>query len=413
MEGSFFIVSTGSELTTGRSTDTNGPFLSRSLADAGFSVAGLAVLPDDPERLLGGLERFLSLPDTVGVIMTGGLGPTMDDHTVDMLAKLTGRGVVEEPEALRRLSVLVNRRPGRLSMESARRQVRTLEGATVLKNERGLAPGMLVERGDKVIAAMPGVPREMEPMFADRLLPELLRLFAPNGKARRTFYVYGLGESQFESRFVKLAGFSEKPSDFDWGVSAGEGRIHVFLESEREEFVANLHGQARGEFGDRFLERTVESELHDLCLDRGITLGAAESCTGGLIGRILTDRPGSSGYFTGSLVTYSNEAKMNVLGVEEGLLARHGAVSEECARAMARGALSALKADWAVSVTGVAGPDGGSEEKPVGTVFVAGAGAKGEAFCERLFMPLDRDRIRSYAANMALFLLFLRISRDE
>jgi nicotinamide-nucleotide amidase len=357
--------------------------------------------------------------------MTGGLGPTDDDLTVDVLATLAGTQALDDPDHLRKLETLARRYPARIRLETTRRQVRVVEGSQVLRNERGLAPGMLVQiattgGATKPVAAMPGVPQEMELMFLQDLLPALETLYPESGRARRVFYIYNMGESTFQARFFGISGRGAKdvkplvdvaslPPDFRWGVTAAAGHLKVFLECDDAAIIARLEDLARTEMAAQYLPEIVDLLIHESCSRSGLRLGAAESCTGGLIGKILTDRPGSSTYFLGSLVTYANEAKVELLGVPQEILAKHGAVSEECARAMAMGAQLRLGADFAVAVTGIAGPEGGSAAKPVGTVFVGCArrgGTENDARVYALNIPLDRDRVRQYSAQMALFYLY-------
>ena len=422
MSHSFLILSTGSELTSGRSIDGNGPFLASTLSEIGYDIYGKAILPDDPESLQREIGRWMQL-DLAGIIMTGGLGPTADDHTLDVAAELTGRAIVDDEKSLRRLEMIAARSRGRISVENARRQVRTLEGATVLKNDAGLAPGFLVEYGDEnrnprpVLVAMPGVPQEMTAMFEKYTLPALRERFATKERARRVFYVYGIGESTFQQRFFgrkrprpddepPLVNQSDLSPDFRWGITAGEGRNKVFFDSYDQAEIDRLYEIALGEYPERLMDDTVEGMLHGLCTQRGFTIGAAESCTGGLAGKLLTDRPGSSAYFLGSLACYHNDVKEKVLGVPAATLEAHGAVSRETAAAMATGALDALGCDFAVSITGVAGPGGGTPEKPVGLVYSGVAGRGREPTTFETNLPLDRDRIRRYSANMALFFLY-------
>lgn len=429
MSHSFFILSTGSELTSGRSIDGNGPFLAATLSELGYDIYGTGILPDDPVALKTEIAHLME-KDLAGIVMTGGLGPTADDHTLDVVAELTGRQVIEDPKALRKLEVLATRSRGRLKTEEARRQVRSLEGATVLTNEHGLAPGLLVEygaaAGDRpapVLVAMPGVPQEMSAMFTRFALPALRERFPARERARRVFYVYGVGESTFQSRFFggkrrrendppPLAEAGTLSGDFRWGITAGEGRNKVFFDSYDSDEIDRLYDLARGEYADQLTDDIVENLLHEICLERELTIGAAESCTGGLVGKLLTDRPGSSGYFLGSIVCYANSAKEKLLGVPAETLATHGAVSPETAAAMATGARAALGCDFAVSVTGIAGPGGGTPEKPVGLIYMGVAGRDSAPATYVTNLPLDRDRLRRYGANMALFFLLNYIRSD-
>lgn len=412
---SFYILSTGTELTTGRSRDSNGPWIASRLSEAGLSVRAMVTLPDDPSELEKEIRAMLKA-GAQGIIMTGGLGPTADDHTVDVIAALAKSPVVEDKAALQKLEAAARRLPGRLKLESARRQVRIVEGAQVLANEKGLAPGMMVDLPEfqtdgvvPLLAAMPGVPSEMTHMFESFLFPEICRRFTAHNRGRLVFYVYGMGESQVQS---KLFGDSKEPrtlaaepADFVWGITAHPGYAKVFFETADAAYLEHVSAAADQVFGEARLSGPAEELLHALCLERSITLSFAESCTGGLASRIVTDKAGSSEFFRGAAVVYANEAKQKLVGVPTEILEKHGAVSTECALAMARGAAAAFGTDAAMSITGIAGPGGGTPAKPVGTVYCA-VFFRGREQSVQWMLPFDRERIREYAARAALFQLY-------
>lgn len=423
MRPAVYVLSTGTELSTGRSIDTNAPFIARMLAERGFAVAGLGTLPDDYDILKKEIIHILERPDVEVAVMTGGLGPTDDDLTVDVLAEIAGTEPVEDPDHLRKLEILAKRFSRRLTLESTRRQVRVVQGARTLRNERGLAPGMALEVNiggrTKIVAAMPGVPQEMEQMMSTDLVPFLEERYPDSERGRAVFYVYNMGESEFQARFFGTGRDAGRlpvkpiftpdalPEDFRWGITAGAGHLKVFFEARSARAIAEMvEDTVVPELPHQVCFAPVEDMLHEYCLAQNVTVAAAESCTGGLIGKILTDRPGSSGYFLGSLATYANAAKQKVLGVPESILVEHGAVSKECAVAMAEGVRRITGADYSVAVTGIAGPDGGSDAKPVGTVYIACAGKDGESIVDHLLIPLDRDRMRNYTARIALFDLY-------
>ncbi len=410
---SFVVLSTGTELSSGRTQDTNAPWIAGVLARNGFSVQGFATLPDDPRELAEGIAYFLSRSE-YGVIMTGGLGPTDDDYTVDVLSGLAGKPPVEDPTAARKLEILMKRFPGRFQSESARRQIRVVEGSHALRNDNGMAPGMIVPVRGKIVAAMPGVPQEMKRMLDEELLAELKRRFPPKTHGRRDFYLYALGESRLQSEwFDPVRKDGSLPADFVWGVTAARGFLKVFLESESKEALDKMESRAQSSYPDLFLSVPAEDELFTLCVERKLRIGFAESCTGGLASKIMTDRAGSSAFFVGGVIAYSNAVKESLLGVPADLLRDHGAVSEPSACAMAEGIVRSLDVDFALSITGVAGPGGGSEEKPVGTVFIGCAGRGRPSEAHKLFFPLDRDRVREYSAHVAIFRLtqFIRSSQ--
>jgi len=410
---SIYILSTGTELSVGRSRDSNGPFLARKCTEAGWSVFGMGILPDDENALFAEIERLLTGNGIDVLIMTGGLGPTEDDRTIDALSRLTDREIEEDPEALLRITKIVERVNKRFRLQDVRRQTRTLKGARVLNNSVGLAPGLLVEyprqgKTPAFLAALPGVPQEMETMLEAELLPALQERFPAKASERAEFYLYGVGETNFQTDFfsgTEDSDLSLSP-DFRWGVAAQRGFIKVFLESSSEQEIRLLHERARNMFSSAYLEAPALVELHEHCLASGATIATAESCTGGWIGKMLTDASGSSNYYRGGVIAYSNDVKTATLGVSPDTIAREGAVSETCAREMAEGARRVLQADFALSITGIAGPGGGSEEKPVGTVWMACAGKDRETHSWKFFYPLDRDRVREYSANLALFGLY-------
>lgn len=417
MKSSIHILSTGTELVSGRSRDGNGPFLCQYFSDAGYSVSSMTILPDDPEQLhayFHRLEKEANPEETVVVVMTGGLGPTEDDHTVDVLSRFSGSPTREDPEALRRLQ-WVARKSSRVKLESARRQVRVLEDQAVIDNRRGLAPGILMKKntpsgGEMVVLALPGVPSEMHPMF-ESASPALMELLPSTAILRTVVYVYGEGESSFQSSIIEPIRDDLSP-EFRWGITSGRGHIRVFLESPQHREIAWIEEAISKLYARRYFRRPVEELIHEHFVEKKYMLATAESCTGGLVGKLITDRAGSSAFYYGGAVVYSNDAKYRVLGVSREIIDKSGAVSEPCARAMASELRKRSGVDYALSITGIAGPGGGSDEKPVGTVFVGLAGSGGTEV-HPLFFPLDRERIREYTAIMAMYLLYDFVLRTE
>ncbi|MCB1170765.1 MAG: nicotinamide-nucleotide amidohydrolase family protein [Leptospiraceae bacterium] len=417
MQYSIHILSTGTELVSGRSRDGNGPFLCAYFSDAGYSVSSMTILPDDPEQLFQyfqKLESEASKQETVVVVMTGGLGPTEDDHTVDVLSRFSGASTKEDPEALRRLQ-WVARKSSRVKLESARRQVRVLDGQEVVSNRRGLAPGILMKKntaagGEMTVLALPGVPSEMHPMF-DSASHALKQILPSTSIHRSVLYIYGEGESSFQARVIEPIRDDLSP-DFRWGITSGRGHIRIFLESPQRREIALIENSVAESYPRKHFRQPVEDLIHEHFLEKKYLLATAESCTGGLVGKLITDRPGSSGYYYGGAVVYSNEAKVKVLGVSREILDKSGAVSEPCARAMASELRLRTGVNYALSITGIAGPEGGSDEKPVGTVFVGLAGPDGSEVMP-LFFPLDRERVREYTAIMSMYLLYDFVLRTE
>ncbi len=428
-----YILSTGTELSCGHSIDTNAPYLARFLSQEGFFIRGSSILPDDPKILRESIRLLLNSKQGLELlIMTGGLGPTDDDHSVDILAQIYETEVIEDPKALKRLKEICRRNPESIDLEEARAQVRIPKGAKVLDNPVGLAPGFIMEakasehkHGEKagcLLAALPGVPQEMEAIFHKQLWPFLKQRFQRSLKERRIFYIYNIGESSFQSRFLKaektkteckapLFLSSELPKDFLWGLSADLGKLKVVLESGNADFLDKMLKKTKLVFGEHFMHEEASLALHHICTRSGVKIGTAESCTGGLIATSITDHPGSSVYFQGSIVSYANAVKESHLKVPSAVLREKGAVSEECALAMARGLLEKLGLDFALAISGIAGPQGG-ENKPVGLVYIACAAKQGRSQSFSLNRRLDRAGVRNYSTQMALF-YFYKFIKEE
>jgi nicotinamide-nucleotide amidase len=407
------ILAVGSELLGSDRLDTNSLALTALLDRYGVELRRKAVIGDSEGEVAAELRHLL--PRVELVLITGGLGPTADDVTREAVAAALGRGLHLDAEVLAALESRFQSL-GWTMPEVNRRQAWVVEGATVLPNERGTAPGLRVESGGCTLFLFPGVPTELEGLMASALEPWLAE--RAGGVARETavLKIAGLPESVVEERIA--------PAYADFGreaitilASAGEIRLQATAagpEPERRarlramvERLATLAGDAVYTTRE---EDTLESVVGDLLRAAGATLTAAESCTGGLFSQRITAVAGSSDYFLGAAVTYSNELKTKLVGVPPAMLAEHGAVSEPVARAMAEGVRRELGSDWGVGITGVAGPGGGSAEKPVGTVHLAVAGpGDGEMEHRRVRLPGDRDRVRRFSTQIALEMLRRRL----
>src|SRR5918993_2558470 len=406
------IVTIGTEMLLGDLVDTNTAWISQRLAALGVSMYRHTTVGDNTDRIIGALKDAASRADLV--VTTGGLGPTSDDLTNACLGMLTGRPMVEYPEARRHVDEKFAKF-GREPTPSNYKQALFPEGTELIPNPLGTAPGALVEWEGTLFATLPGVPAEMKRMFEETLEP-LIRERSDGSIVSKTLHFAGIGESAL----------AEKVQDFldaeDPTVAplAGQGRVRLRIttrantEEEAQEKIRPVEREVIARLDDYFFgedDETLEGAVARLLKVEDATLALAESCTGGLLAKRLTDMPGSSAYFTEGLVTYSNEAKERLLGVPHALLLEHGAVSEPVARAMAEGARRISGADYGLSVTGIAGPDGGTEEKPVGLVFVGISGAEG-TFAERLDFTAwarSRDSIRERSTNRAFDLLRLRL----
>jgi nicotinamide-nucleotide amidase len=407
------IIAIGSELLTPTKTDTNSLWLTERLNEVGIEVKLKTVVGDDPERLEEAVRDALKRADVI--ITTGGLGPTEDDVT----RKIVARSVGLELEFRQDLEDGIRARFksfGREMPEINRRQAYIVKGAEALANSNGTAPGMLVSTDGRLLVVLPGPPRELKPMFSDHVIPVLAASGSGVVFRKRVLKVSGLGESAIDEA---IAPIYKTFQDITTGILFNKSEVEVHLTAQastgdaadaRNDELVKLVVAKLGDAVFSTEGEEMESVVGRLLRERGETLAVAESCTGGLIGSRITEVAGSSEYFLEGVVTYANSAKVRMLGVDEGLIAKHGAVSQEVAEAMAAGMLSSSGADYAVSVTGIAGPGGGSEEKPVGTVFVGYADIE-SVRSTRLQLPGDRYLIRWRASQAALDILRRQILR--
>lgn len=398
------ILAVGTELTTGRRLDTNSAWLSRRLEGLGFTVALHLSCPDDEAAIARGLARCRE--EAAGaIVVTGGLGPTSDDRTREGVARLLGVPLEHHEPAWVAIQERFARF-GRVVTESNRRQAEHPRGSRVLENELGTAPGIAFELEGTPVWLLPGVPREMRWLWERHLLPAL-RAVAPGERQEWTLRTVGIAESALGERLAPLE--AEPGVDFRYAVEEALGTIEVTLVLARgDERMAALQARAREALGEHVCAEggeTLAGAVARLLLEKRLTAATAESCTGGRVAAFLTAIPGVSAAFLEGLVTYSNAAKTRLLGVPEPLIAAHGAVSEEVARAMAAGVRERAQADLGLGVTGIAGPDGGSPEKPVGLVHFGLALRTGEVRHLRRVLPGDREQIQVRAAATALDLL--------
>ncbi|HKH50077.1 MAG TPA: CinA family nicotinamide mononucleotide deamidase-related protein, partial [Thermoanaerobaculia bacterium] len=392
--------------------DTNSLRLTKVLDRHGVELRAKAVLGDSEEDIAAELRRFLDRYDIV--LVTGGLGPTADDVTREAAAAALGRGLHTDEEVLagieRRFKDLGWRMPG-----VNRRQAVIADGATVLVNRRGTAPGQLLrsERGSALFL-FPGVPMELDAMIEDHLEPWLAERSGGIGRETVTLKIASLPESVVEER---IAPAYEEFGRESITILASPGDIRLCAtaegpEAERRRRLAAMTARLAELAGPAVYalreEDTMEKVVGALLRKAGATLALAESCTGGLVSERLTRVPGSSDYVLGGAVTYTNELKTQLVGVPAETIAEHGAVSEPVARAMAEGVCRALGSDYGIGITGVAGPGGGSEAKPVGTVHIAVAGPA-ETDHRKVRFPGDRERVRWHASQLALEMLRRRL----
>ena len=395
------IISVGTELLMGEITNTNTVFLSQKLNDLGIDVLFHHTVGDNPGRLSLVLKESLAECDLI--ITTGGLGPTQDDMTKEVVCKIMRDELVMNEKWLAYLYKRYERR-GRKMTDNNRKQALIPSRATMLFNEVGSAPGFVLKDpyGRKAVCCLPGPPREMKWMYENKLEPILSG--GENGVlAHRMLRTFGIGESSLETALLDLIDGQTDPTIATY---AKEGECAVRVASKREtaeeaetavENMVHLIAYRIGEYIYSYDDVDLVRVVADQLIERNLTLAAAESCTGGMFGAAMTDVPGISAVFDRSLVTYSNEAKMQELGVREETLEQYGAVSEETAREMAEGVREASGADIGISVTGIAGPDGGTEEKPVGTVYYALATKDHTVSRKTIWNTGNRRSNRNYA----------------
>lgn len=408
------IINTGSELMLGRVLNTHQHWLCRQLADRGYRVSRQVAIDDSAPAIRQAVGEAIARAEVI--LVTGGLGPTSDDRTRDLIAGLLGRPLREDAAVLGHIQQFFASR-NRPMPASTGVQALVPEGARVLLNACGTAPGLVMDlppRPDSaragLLVMLPGPPRELRPMFTQQVLPLIEQAWAPHEVfVCRTLRTTGLGESQVEEKIAGPLGtltadglelgYCARPGEVDVRLTACGSRAPSIV-GAAEDLIRRLLGDAIYGTDEVLIEEVVVQRL----AARRQTVALAESCTGGLIADRLTNVPGASAVFLAGLVTYSNEAKQALLGVRPETVAIHGAVSEPVAREMAEGARQRARADFAVAVTGIAGPAGGTVEKPVGTVFLALAGPQGTSVFKR-FNPWDRVTFKCVTSQQALDLL--------
>lgn len=405
------IICVGTELLMGQVLNTNEHFIASHLTEAGIALNHSSVVGDNPERLKELLALAKSRADII--IMTGGLGPTDDDLTKETVAEAFGKKLVFHPECMDKM-VSYLKEAGRNLTKNNEKQAYLPEGCIVIENNNGTAPGCIIEEDSKAAIMLPGPPREMEPMFTKTVLPYLKKksgcvLYS------RVLRLFGIGESRAAALCDDLIKNQTNPTIAPY-AKEGEVTFRITASANCEDAAKRMTHETcivmyerlgeyiYGEGDDNSLASVVVKKL----TDKNLTVATAESCTGGLIGKMLTEVSGASNVYGFGFITYANEAKEQLLGVKSETLEKYGAVSEETAKEMAEGARRAANSDIAVSVTGIAGPGGGSEEKPVGLVYIGVSDKNGtEAF--RFMQHGDRERVRQKSALCALDIINKRI----
>lgn len=391
------IFAIGSELLEGSIIDTNSAWLGERLTKAGFDVEDVRLIPDKREKIVQILQDGLEKYDAI--LTTGGLGPTFDDLTAETVAEATDRVTSMNAEARDHMLKWLNSR-GVAVKESHERQAMLPADCMIFKNDAGTAFGFGVEQNGCVIISMPGVPYEMYKMFDRYVKPYLLDRFKLSERFIKDLRIAGLPESDVDDVICEL----NIPDGLECIINVTKGeclvKLRGFIEAHVDEYAQKVADRFPNNFVG-FGNDGLPAVLLRTLRGKRMTLAVAESCTGGMLGKELTEVSGSSDVFMGGIISYSNDVKERILRVPKNIMVNHGAVSEETAKAMAIGAANQIRTSCAISITGVAGPDGGTEEKPVGTVCI-GYCVKDEVTTKRYQFPGDRDAVRQRAAKTAM-----------
>ena len=408
------IIAVGSELLTPQRVDTNSLFLTEQLNALGVEVRRKLIVGDDRALLIAAVRDAVS---NVGIIVvTGGLGPTEDDVTRDAVAAALNRVLIYSQDLRDRLEERF-RRAHRQMAENNLRQAYLVKGAEPLPNPRGTAPGQWIETNGRLIMLLPGPPGELKPLFANECMPRLERRLPPQAIRTRCLRVACMGESDLDHLISPVYSKYANPATT---ILAGAGDIQVYLRArcataqEADHLLGEVCEPIEQLLGDRIYSRngdTLEAVIGTMLRDRNATLSVAESCTGGMLGERITSIPGSSDYFVGGFLVYSDRMKTELLGVAPELIERCTAVSEDVARAMAEGARWRTGSTFAISITGEAGPES-STGVPPGTVFIGFAGPDGSSGARHFQWPGDRTRVRSLATQNALDFLRRKLTGE-
>lgn len=406
------LLSVGTEILLGNIVNTNAAYLSEQCAALGLSVYYQTVVGDNPKRLEEALKLALKRSDIV--MMTGGLGPTKDDLTKETAAKVAGLELVEDEHTKECIQKFFKKKNWKKITENNWKQAMVPKDSIVVENKNGTAPGLIIEmkKKDTVkrMILMPGPPNELLPMFENDIFPYLNQL-QPEIIYSVTVKVCGLGESFVETEIVDLIDKQENPTIAPY-AKTNEVHLRVTARAENKDKAAKMIKPVVKELKKRFGHylyttketETLEENVVSMLQDMDMTIATAESCTGGLLTSMLVNVPGVSDVLKGGFVTYSNKAKQKFTDVQKSSLKKHGAVSEKVAKEMAKGCAAATKADVGVAITGIAGPDGGTADKPVGLVYIACC-VKGKTKVIELRLTGNRRKIREYTAAKALVLI--------
>jgi nicotinamide-nucleotide amidase len=409
------IITIGDEILIGQVTDTNAVWISQQLNELGVQVGEMVTVSDNAEQITQTLDRYLGRFDLL--IMTGGLGPTGDDITKQTLAVYFGSKMVTNPVVLERITAFFKER-GRTMIESNLKQADVPEGCRILINNHGTAPGMWFEKKGTILISLPGVPYEMKGLMTDHVLPEIKKRSKVAQVVHRTIMTQGIPESYLAALLRNWE--AELPDCVKLAYLPNPGMVRLRLtvvdkcaEEAKQILDVNI-GKLLGIIPEHIFgydDMSLEASLGGLLRERGQTLATAESCTGGNIARMITSVPGSSDYYLGSVIAYNNRIKSGILGVDPALIEENGAVSREVVEEMARGVQGLMGSDTSISTSGIAGPDGGTGDKPVGTTWICVR--HGDAsFSKKYRFGGSRERIIEQASHTALQLLRRLILRN-
>lgn len=402
------IITIGDEILIGQITDTNSVWMAQQLNLHGARIQGMSSISDGMDDIVGTLDRATKQADIV--LVTGGLGPTKDDITKKAIAKFYETGFVFSQETYDRILNFFER-IGRSTTEAHREQCFMPQNANLLTNKVGTAPGMWFDENGTVVVSMPGVPYEMKYLMEHEVIPRLVERFPVQPIAHRTIQTIGEGESRIADRIADFENKLPENIKLAYLPSLGKVRLRLSgmgdnqaaLEQQLDDLVAELVPQI-SELVFGYETDSIESVVGTLLKERGLTLATAESCTGGYVAHKITSISGSSAYFKGSVVAYDNSVKQNLLGVQAATLAEYGAVSEACVREMAIGVREQLKTNIGISISGIAGPTGGTPDKPVGTIWMAVSDGT-QTVTRKLQLGKKRELNIQYTSNQVLNLV--------
>jgi len=402
------ILTIGDEILIGQIIDTNAAWMSQKLTELGVTVVERVTVSDEYESIISGIEYCLSKSEIV--LMTGGLGPTKDDITKVSIAAYLGVEMEFHQEVYDRIKAIFAPREIPLT-DAHKEQCYLPQDVEILMNSMGTAPGMLWQHEGKQIVSMPGVPYEMKAIMTEHMLPKLAQREDRQVILHKTIMTAGMGESSIAVKIDDIVEAFDEEVSIAYLPGLAQVRLRITAKGDNEIVLQSKLDKAVSTVSERleelvygYDEISLQEALQSICIEKGIKVGTAESCTGGFVSQLITSISGSSAYYNGSAITYTNELKQRMLGVKEETLVAYGAVSEQVVEEMVRGAIDLLDVDVAVALSGVAGPTGGSKEKPVGTVCIA-VGSHGVVHTRTILATKDRTKNIAYASNKALNML--------